>query len=463
MSCRRSRNEASRVQARPSPAWLLWMSWWLFSLMLCPCCVVGRVMQTVLFAMAMAFACNRFRGRRPAVRVWPLFAMLLAVAGVALWMAPGRAAEVTQRPFAMAWGMMGWALVSLGVWWWACAARSTVFFATLTWGTALLLTAFPRGDVWRCFASLPPAAVAAPLILRRDVWCRAAGWALVGLTVAMPWLAGNSLWVLAALGVWLALQPVYAVAIETIRRGDRRVAPVGAYALGAENAEMAAVLLHGFADTPEAWRREAEALAARGFRVLAPELSHDAGAAEWLATVRETFAEARARHRRVTLWGHSMGGAVALAAVARGLRPDALVLWAPFLAPRLGWGLARALYGLHRALFLWPHTLTWFPSERHGKGPVPTAYRVRRVIPVRTFAAMLGMPSLVVPPAEVPTLALLSRRDTVVDNRATRAALRSATFLEAADPRTGHALTNAVDWPDNLAASLAWLDSVGGS
>lgn len=294
--------------------------------------------------------------------------------------------------------------------------------------------------------------------LRRDVWCRAAGWLLVGLTVAMPWLMGNVAWTLWGLGAWGALQAGYALVVEALRRGDRRASPTASYALGPKTAETAMVLLHGFADTPEAWRREAEALAVQGFRVLVPELSHDADAEAWLTAVRTTFAEARTHHRRVVLWGHSMGGAVALASSA--LRPDALILWAPFLAPRLTWGLVRALYAVHRALFLWPHTPTWFPAERHGKGTPSTRYRVRRIIPTRTFAAMLGIPRRIAPPA-CPTLVLLSRRDTVVDNRATRAVLPFATFLEAADPRSGHALTNAADWPANLSASLAWLKGEG--
>lgn len=284
----------------------------------------------------------------------------------------------------------------------------------------------------------------------------AISWILVGLAVAIPWLAGNVAWALWGLGAWVTLQPLYALFVETLRRGDRHANPVASYTLGPSTAETAMVLLHGFADTPEAWRREAESLATHGFRVFVPELSHNADAAVWLATVRATLTEARAHHRKVVLWGHSMGGAAALAAST--LHPDALILWAPFLAPRLTWGFVRTLYVAHRALFLWPYTPTWFPAERHGKGPHPTHYRVRRIIPTRTFAAMLEMPGRAVPPA-CPTLVLLSRRDTVVDNHATRGALPTATILDAANPHSGHALTNAADWFDNLSASLAWLNA----
>ncbi len=257
--------------------------------------------------------------------------------------------------------------------------------------------------------------------------------------------------------LWLFAQPIYALIIASIRRGDRAADLVRAYALGAARAPTAMVLLHGFADTPEAWRREAEVLAGSGFRVIVPELSHVADEAQWLSVATRAVAEARARHNRVILWGHSMGGAVALT-IAEGARPDALVLWAPFLAPHLGRAVVAGLYGLHRLLFLWPYTVTWFPAQRMGKGTPTTVYRVRRVIPTRTFAAMLRMQRLArAATPSLPTVVLLSRRETVVDNRAIRAGLPKAAFLEAADPLTSHALTNAADWHYNLAASLAAL------
>ena len=260
-----------------------------------------------------------------------------------------------------------------------------------------------------------------------------------------------------AAGVWLLLQFLYLLVIECVRRRDR-AAPTTPYALGSLAAENAAILVHGFADTPQAWRREAEMLATRGWRVLVPELSHDGTEADWLPLLVATLREAKAAHGRVVLWGHSMGGAMALAA-ARRETPDALILWAPFFAPRLGRTFTKLLYRLHRLLFLYPFVFTYFPALRQAKGSPASTYRVRRVIPVRTFAAMLRTQRLAQgePPA-CPTLLLLSRRDRVVDNRAALRALPAAGQTFAAAPESGHALTNAADWAANLDASLAWLN-----
>ncbi len=259
------------------------------------------------------------------------------------------------------------------------------------------------------------------------------------------------------IGCYAAAQALWAAAVETARLGDRRADRVRGFALGPRDAARCAVLLHGFADTPEAWRREAAALAARGWRVIVPALSHRATERTWLRVAGAWVRRARRRHARVELWGHSMGGAVALAAAAEA-RPDALVLWAPFVEPWLGRRRVAALHAAHRLCLLWPRTFTFFPAAREGKGPEPTAYRVGRVIPVRTFAAMLRMGDRARlaaregPPC--PVTVLLSRRDTVVDNAATLRALPGARVRWAADARSGHALTNAADWRENLAAVL---------
>lgn len=284
---------------------------------------------------------------------------------------------------------------------------------------------------------------------------RAWPWLVFLCVVAMAWELGRWEGMMGGLGIWLGMQGGYVLLVEWVRRGDCQADLAEGFALGSETADTAMVLLHGFADTPEAWRREAVALAGKGFRVMVPCLSHEATEAEWFAEVEAVVRAARERHRHVVLWGHSMGGAVALA-VAERVRPDALVLWAPFLAPRLGRVCVSALYALHRLLFIWPHTLTWFPAERRGRGMPSTYYRVRRVIPTRTFAAMLRMQYYAcAAKCECPTLVVVSQRDRVVDNRVTRKRLPKATFLNAADVLSGHALTNAVDWKDNLEASLS--------
>jgi pimeloyl-ACP methyl ester carboxylesterase len=249
------------------------------------------------------------------------------------------------------------------------------------------------------------------------------------------------------------LQVIHIVVIEWCRR-DRDLTPSHTLEFGERTAPKCAVLVHGFADTPEAWRREAEYLAQKGWRVIAPEIDLTATAREWIATVYSALLEARTYAGHVELWGHSMGGALALV-LAQTTQVDRLVLWAPFLEPYMGKVASTTLYILHRLLLIWPFTLTWFPVNRHGKGTPETFYRVRRVIPTRTFTAALAMPKIALssPPMVTPII-LLSQRDTVVRNTPVQRAFPNAHYLLAANPRSSHALTNAVDWQENLTAIL---------
>ena len=249
------------------------------------------------------------------------------------------------------------------------------------------------------------------------------------------------------------LQVIYIAVIEWCRL-DRDLSPSHTLEFGEKTAAKCIVMVHGFADTPEAWRREAEYLAQKGWRVIAPELDLTASAREWIANVYCALLDARTHAGHVELWGHSMGGALSLF-LAQITQVDRLVLWAPFLEPYMGKFASSTLYILHRLLFLWPFTLTWFPVNRHGKGTPETFYRVRRVIPTRTFTAALMMPKFALssPPLTKPII-LLSQRDTVVKNAPVRRAFPTAHYLLAANPRSSHALTNAVDWQENLTAIL---------
>ena len=270
-------------------------------------------------------------------------------------------------------------------------------------------------------------------------------------------------WLYALLGFYLLLQLLHALYITTLAWRERRsLAPAEGYALAPEGPRCgkAAVLLHGFADTPEAWRREARELAAQGWYVDVPALSHEGTSSDWLAAAEAALRRARREGTTVVLFGHSMGGALALAAAAR-CRPDGLILWAPFFEPYLGPRAVPVLYTLHRLLFRWPRTLTFFPAKRTARGSESATYTVARTLPVRSFASALAVPRLaraaLANLRALPTVVLLPARDTVVRPEPTRRALPWARFLSAADPRTGHALTNAADWQENLRASLAAL------
>lgn len=108
----------------------------------------------------------------------------------------------------------------------------------------------------------------------------------------------------------------------------------------------AALVLHGFGDTPQSVAYLAGYLHGLGYAVRAPLLpghgrtlrAFTASTAEqWIAHARAQLAELRLRHRRVVIVGQSMGGAIAAILAAEtaadlAARPDALVLLAPYLA-----------------------------------------------------------------------------------------------------------------------------------
>ena len=259
-------------------------------------------------------------------------------------------------------------------------------------------------------------------------------------------------------GYW-ALQLLYLCVVEGARRVGT-LSPSATFERGNAAATRCVVLVHGFADTPLAWSRQADALAARGWRVIVPELDLTQTATQWQTVIREALIEARRTASWVELWGHSMGGALSMA-VAQTEVVDRLVLWAPFLEPAMGNLASRTLYWLHRLFFLWPYTLTWFPVERRGKGEPETFYRVRRVIPTRTFQAALAVPQLaLVKRAPVPTCLILSQNDRVVRNAPVLNYLSDVPVLWAANPRSSHALTNAVDWLENLKRVLGETDDL---
>ena len=260
---------------------------------------------------------------------------------------------------------------------------------------------------------------------------------------------------------YLLLQFLYGFLVEGVHALDRRAIPPPQPLTRTPASPTpigTAVLIHGFADTPTTWQREADWLANHGYRVIAPLLSHESTEAEWLPTAIRALQTARAQGGHLLLIGHSMGGALALAAAAT-CPPDSLLLWAPFFAPHLGQRLVPLLYALHRLLFLWPRTFTFFPALRTAHGTPTFTYRVQRTLPVHTFAAMLRIPRLArrACPPPCPTLLLLPHRDTVVQTAATRQALPTIPTRMAQNATSSHALPNAADWRENLIACLEQL------
>jgi len=109
---------------------------------------------------------------------------------------------------------------------------------------------------------------------------------------------------------------------------------------GGEGSARAALLLHGFGDTPQSVAYLAGYLNVRGWRVRAPLLpGHGrtlrafdrATADEWLECAAFELARLRERHDDVVLVGQSMGGALATILAARQPSPSSVVLLAPYL------------------------------------------------------------------------------------------------------------------------------------
>lgn len=100
----------------------------------------------------------------------------------------------------------------------------------------------------------------------------------------------------------------------------------------------AAILTHGFPGTPHEMRAFAHVLHGAGLTVHAPLLPGfgaqinnltDYTYDDWLTHLVSTARTLRSQHHPLILVGHSMGGALSIAAASH-LQPDALILFAPF-------------------------------------------------------------------------------------------------------------------------------------
>lgn len=109
------------------------------------------------------------------------------------------------------------------------------------------------------------------------------------------------------------------------------------YTLQGSN-RAAALIIHGFPGTPAETLDMANLLHGAGWTVHAPLLPGfgpeiaqlaERGLSDWTATLAAAYADLKRTHDRVLLVGHSMGGALAIAAAAA--HPvDGLLLLAPF-------------------------------------------------------------------------------------------------------------------------------------
>jgi len=184
----------------------------------------------------------------------------------------------------------------------------------------------------------------------------------------------------------------------------------------------AALLIHGFNDTPQSLSVLAGALHGAGWSVYAPLLpghgrdlptmAATSRADAWISCVRDEYARLRATYRAVTLCGLSMGGALCSMIAADSPELPALVLLAPYIG--MPWTLQAQL------------PLAWiaqqFSPYLQGAGGERSlhddAARARALNPgVNTAYALTGLRTVAraaeraLPRVHAPTLYMQSRED----------------------------------------------------
>lgn len=231
---------------------------------------------------------------------------------------------------------------------------------------------------------------------------------------------------------------------STLRRhgslldGRPGLGPDGVVAGGAAmvlpaDGERAALVLHGFGDTPQSVGYLAGYLHGLGYAVHAPLFpGHGrtlraftrSGADAWIAHARDALGALRARHRHVVIVGQSMGGAIATILAAEAPPPDAVVLLAPYLA------MPTSLRHLARAHPLWSPLLPLVASGGE-RSILDEAERGRSlalgVVSGRMLAelrAVVERAAAALPRVTAPALVVQSRRDHRIAPDACAAAVR---------------------------------------
>lgn len=233
----------------------------------------------------------------------------------------------------------------------------------------------------------------------------------------------------------------------------------------------AALLLHGFGDTPQSLARQAHALHARGWTVVAPLLPghgrtledfQRSNAAQWAACAREAYDTLTESHASVAVVGLSMGGALAVRVVAEAARaPSALVLIVPYLdlsANARAWTTLWPIWSLWRA---WvpgnPIASIHDPNARreslgYGSATPRLLRELRRVVERATSVASR---------VATPTLAIFSTGDYRVSPEGAR---RAFAAIGAADKaihwvtRSGHVVTVDYDADEVSDRLIDWLE-----
>ncbi len=250
------------------------------------------------------------------------------------------------------------------------------------------------------------------------------------LTIPFAWLGADLLhfaWIAARRSAWERI---------TARAPDGLRADAAAFTVG--QGPVAVLLVHGFADVPAVFHGLATELAAGGGltcrAMRLPGAGEPLAAAArvtegvWLEAVTRETRELRRTHARVWLLGHSLGGALVLAAVLKdpGLA-DGIVVLAPLLrvsrarSPVLP---PRVWFRLAWSAFLFSRTFeSCFATDVTAVDVDGWSYRRDRFIQFATYRSLFTLLDWLQPRAtalRLPVLAILAGRDRVVDNAATR-------------------------------------------
>lgn len=249
--------------------------------------------------------------------------------------------------------------------------------------------------------------------------------------------------ILILLAVFLSANTLHAVWIDIRRRrwerhiqrgSDGVIKGAEAYTVG--HGPIAVLWLHGFADTPQTFRRMADRLAAAGPYTC--RVMRFTGAAEPLpiaarqsleSTLAELRAEAialRCQHRQVWLIGHSMGAALALLAILDDPSlADGIALLAPMirvsrrrsplLPPHVWFALAQMALPLSKKFE------SCFKVNATAVDDPAFTYHRDRFIPFATYRTVFRLTKALSRRGcdlRVPVFAALSEADRVVDTPA---------------------------------------------
>jgi carboxylesterase len=240
----------------------------------------------------------------------------------------------------------------------------------------------------------------------------------------------------------------------------------------AQDERRAALVLHGFGDTPQSVRYLAEYLHARGWTVRVPlhpghgrTLAAFAAsrADEWLAHARGELDALAADHECLSIVGVSMGGALATVLAAERPSLSALALVAPYL------GMSPALHALVRCHWAWGPLVAYVDGRSGARSILDPEERARTLgygycTPrlLRELAGLVDRARRAAPLVRAPTLMVHSREDHRVS-----AAIAERAFARygAAERRlmwtsgNGHVITVDYGREAVFAAVAAWLET----